>query len=63
MTDPRANVDHAVSFDFVVRRSGPDFSKVQLAPSVHHQEDDFRSLRTSEKQALLQKLIERVKAI
>ena len=40
-----------------------DFEKIQVAPQNPSKEDEFRSLSLSERQALLNRLIDRVKSL
>jgi hypothetical protein len=60
MGDPRKSSYDGSSLDFDTPRFFSDFPRIQVAPQRFTKEEDFKTLSTTERQDLLERLIDRV---
>ena len=63
MTDPRSVFIDTVDFDERAPRVAFDFDHIQVAPSSSAEKEGFEALDLAERQALLKRLIDRVKSL
>jgi hypothetical protein len=63
MTDPRKNSYENSNHDFESPRYFSDFPRIQVNPKRTSNEDDFKSLSTSARQELMEKLIDHVREL